>query len=81
MLLSGTILGKYTVEGLIGGGGFGLVYRATQRGPAGFVQEVALKTVHPSAEDGLATLMREAQIIARLRHRPPTQATSAPAHC
>ncbi|MFZ5785402.1 MAG: serine/threonine-protein kinase, partial [Acidobacteriota bacterium] len=73
MIRPGTILGKYTVEGLIGGGGFGLVYRATQRGPAGFVQEVALKTVHPRAEDGLAALVREARIIAQLHHRNVVQ--------
>ncbi len=73
MIQAGTILGKYTVEGLIGGGGFGLVYRATQRGPAGFVQEVAIKTVHPGAGDGLAALVREARIIAQVHHRNVVQ--------
>jgi hypothetical protein len=71
-LAPGTELGKYTIEGLIGGGGFGLVYQATQRGPAGFVQQVALKMVRanvPRAHEALASLAWEAQIIARLRHR------------
>jgi len=70
MLAPGTELGKYTIQSLIGGGGFGFVYRATQRGPAGFAQEVALKTVRPSARpDALESLAREARIVARLRHR------------
>jgi predicted Ser/Thr protein kinase len=70
MLAPGTELGKYTIEGLIGQGGFGVVYRATQRGPAGFAQEVALKTVRPSARpEALAALAHEARVVARLRHR------------
>ena len=68
-LAPGTELGKYTIEGLIGGGGCGLVYRATQRGPAGFVQQVALKMVRTNRHEALASLAWEAQIVARLRHR------------
>jgi serine/threonine protein kinase len=68
-LAPGTELGKYTIEGLIGGGGFGLVYQATQRGPAGFAQQVALKMVRTNRPEALTSLAWEAQIIARLRHR------------
>ncbi|MEM8997524.1 MAG: serine/threonine-protein kinase, partial [Acidobacteriota bacterium] len=60
-------VGRYRVEGPLGAGGMGVVYR-------GFDPElrrpVALKRVHPAGTDGKAVrrLRREAQVLARLSH-------------
>ncbi len=66
------LLGKYTLEALLGSGGYGEVYRATQAGPGGFQRPVAIKLLRPSAtmsEQALQLFAREARVIASLQHR------------
>lgn len=73
MIQPGTVLlGKYTLEVLLGSGGYGEVYRATQLGPGGFARPVAIKLLRPSAtvsEQALQLFAREARVIASLQHR------------
>ena len=45
MLSEGTTIGRYIVEGHLGSGGMGSVYRARLVGPLGFDKEVALKVL------------------------------------
>ena len=62
------VAGRYRIEALIGQGGFGAVYRATQ---VNLGRTVALKVVLPellSQDDGLARFRREAQLAQRLTH-------------
>jgi serine/threonine protein kinase len=66
--LAGTRVGRYAVEGHLGGGGMGLVYRArdTQLG-----RPVALKFLPPHlsrSEEAEERFVREAQAAARLDH-------------
>jgi Tol biopolymer transport system component len=66
--LSGRVLGRYTIDGLIGAGGMGEVYRARD-GTLG--REVALKvlpSLFTSDADRLARLDREARMLAALSH-------------
>jgi serine/threonine-protein kinase len=66
------LLGKYTLESLLGSGGYGEVYRAIQQGPGGFQRPVAIKLLRPSAqvsEQALQLFAREARVIASLQHR------------
>jgi len=67
-LQTGTQLGPYQVQGLIGSGGMGEVYRArdTKLG-----RDVALKILHEIAaqdRDRLSRFAREAQVLASLNH-------------
>jgi len=68
-LLSGTSLDdRYDIEGVVGTGGMGAVYRARQRG---MEREVAIKVLHPHfATDPRAVkrFFREAQSASRLVH-------------
>ena len=68
MFTSGTRLGPYLVDGLIGRGGMGEVYRAHD---ARLKRDVALKVLPPSFvadADRLARFEREAQTLASLNH-------------
>ncbi len=68
-LLSGSTLDlRYDIEGVVGTGGMGTVYRARQRG---MEREVAVKVLHPRyAHDPRAVkrFFREAQAASRLIH-------------
>lgn len=57
----------FTLEGLLGQGGMGLVYRATQHRPR---RPVALKLLRPTAVSrrAMRRFEREAEILARLQH-------------
>ena len=57
--------GKFRIEELLGAGGYGRVYRATQL-PLG--RAVALKTISTVYEDGAARFVREASFAQRLEH-------------
>ncbi|HEY4003294.1 MAG TPA: serine/threonine-protein kinase [Candidatus Xenobia bacterium] len=67
-----TVAGRYVVEGLIGQGGMGLVYRARQIALGG--RRVAIKHINPAAfhpDDlsvALDTLKNEALVMASLSH-------------
>lgn len=63
----GTTLGKYTIQNLIGEGGMGMVYAATQESPQ---RSVALKVIRPAMlTEGAARRFRhEASLLARLQH-------------
>jgi serine/threonine-protein kinase len=68
---------RYWVEGLVGRGGFGAVYRARH---VHTKQLVALKVLRPSALSAGQTpnhLVREAQILATIRHRNIVQVFDA----
>jgi eukaryotic-like serine/threonine-protein kinase len=58
------ILGRFRVEGRIGSGGFGTVYRAWDER---LQRPVAVKVI--DREQGSPRVMREAQAVARLAHR------------
>jgi tetratricopeptide (TPR) repeat protein len=67
-LLEGTELGNYTVLGLVGSGGMGVVYRARQKG---LDRVVALKILNPRGTAGreeVERFFREARAAARLQH-------------
>ncbi|MEZ4425207.1 MAG: tetratricopeptide repeat protein [Gemmatimonadota bacterium] len=67
--VSGTRIGAYALEALIGRGGMGEVYRA-RRADAHYEQQVAIKLMRPG-RDTEALLRRfatERQILARLQH-------------
>src|SRR6185369_12596540 len=62
------VAGRYRVEGELGAGGMGYVYRATQ---LALRREVALKVLASgplASEAALARFEREAAAVARLRH-------------
>jgi serine/threonine-protein kinase len=64
--LQGAILaGRYRLEELLGEGGFGVVYRATQM-PLG--RAVAVKLMQPSFSDDGARFAQEAALAQRLEH-------------
>ena len=66
VLPPGTALGgRYQIEELLGSGGMGHVYRATDRELA---REVALKTMRVASEDMLARLRREVRLASRVTH-------------
>jgi predicted ATPase/serine/threonine protein kinase len=68
-LLGAVIDGKYRIDGLIGAGGMGAVYRATQ---IALARPTALKVVRGDylADDMIgARFKREALAVARLKHR------------
>src|SRR5690349_9876563 len=58
------VLGRYRILGVLGQGGMGIVYRASD--PAG--GEVAIKTVRSPHESDLGGLRREIAALWRLRH-------------
>ncbi len=62
------VAGRYRIEALVGEGGFGAVFRATQ---LNLGRTVALKVLLPhlvSNDDGLSRFRREAQLAQRLEH-------------
>jgi serine/threonine protein kinase len=68
LLTGSTLDDRYDIEGIVGTGGMGAVYRARQRG---MEREVAIKVLHPHfAADPRAVkrFFREAQSAARLVH-------------
>ena len=71
VLAKGDKVGRYTVDGKVGQGGMGLVYRATD---PQLHRDVALKLVRPDhvsgrgGEQHRARLLREARAMAQLRH-------------
>src|SRR6185369_2697553 len=68
LLLAGTTLGPYTIEGLLGSGGMGEVYRATD---ARLGRQVAIKVLpHQLAAEpaSLERFRREARAVAALSH-------------
>lgn len=73
-LPSGAIIGRYRIGELLGSGGMGLVYRATD---TVLERTVAVKALSPSLGDNsgqLERLVREAKILASLNH--PNVATA-----
>lgn len=62
---------RYAIEGRIGRGGFGAVYRARLLLDAGFEKDVALKVLHAEQAnpEQLARLGDEARLLAQVRHR------------
>ncbi len=66
-VMIGAKLGAFTIEGVLGRGGMGVVYRARQDSPR---REVALKVVHPGTLGGssLRRFAREAEMLGRLQH-------------
>jgi serine/threonine-protein kinase len=69
VLLSSRTVGKYAIETLIGSGGMGAVYRATNPDTRA---DVAVKLLHPGAAESeslRARFQREAEAVARLRTR------------
>jgi eukaryotic-like serine/threonine-protein kinase len=67
-LYPGTRIGVYEIEALIGEGGMGEVYRATD---TKLKRQVAIKVLPPSLAanpDRLARFQREAEVLASLNH-------------
>ncbi len=60
-------IGGYRIDGVLGEGGFGVVYRAEQASPR---RPVALKTIRPAltTSDAARRLQREARVLASLDH-------------
>lgn len=70
-LVGTVLLGRYRVVRELAKGGMGVVYLARAEGAVGFVKPVVIKLVlpeHASDERFLGMFVREAQILARLRH-------------
>jgi WD40 repeat protein len=67
--LIGRQVGHYEIEGVLGGGGMGIVYRAVRREP--YQQKVALKIIRPelAGPEVLRRFNLERQVLANLRHR------------
>src|SRR5436189_4621927 len=61
----GVRFGRYVVDGLLGSGGMGIVYRAHD---PELDRPVAIKIMKPAPGRAHARLLREGQTIARLRH-------------
>lgn len=60
------VIGNYRIEGVLGRGGMGTVYRARQASPD---REVALKVMHPTLSDrALWRFEFEGRLLARLQH-------------
>lgn len=66
-LPNGTIIGKYTIDKVLGVGGMGAVYRATQNKPH---RQVALKLIRPGvlSSKSIRRFDLEAEILGRLDH-------------
>jgi len=59
----------YTLEECLGRGGYGEVYRARQKGAAGFAQPVAIKRLRPGSPPNRArSFVDEAYVLSRLHH-------------
>src|SRR4051794_4453575 len=70
-VLGRVLLGRYRVVRELAKGGMGVVYLARAEGAVGFVKPVVIKLVlpeHASDDRFLAMFVREAQILAHLRH-------------
>ncbi len=67
-LTDGDALGPYTIEGVLGEGGFSIVYRATQSRP--IQRTVALKVIKPGMDTAqiLTRFEAERQTLARMQH-------------
>ncbi len=65
--LTGSTLGRFSIHNLLGTGGMGSVYEATDTATS---ERVALKVLrsHALSEHGAARLRREARTLSRLRH-------------
>ena len=63
----GLTIGQYTIKGIIGSGGMGTVYRASQKSPR---RTVAIKMMKEgiAAPQALRRFEFESQLLARLRH-------------
>jgi eukaryotic-like serine/threonine-protein kinase len=63
----GTVVGKYTIDKVLGVGGMGAVYRATQSKPN---RQVALKLIRPGvlSSKSIRRFDLEAEILGRLHH-------------
>src|SRR6516165_2521404 len=61
----GVQIGPYDIEGTLGEGGMGVVYRARNRATG---EAAALKTVRLPRPEHLASIRREIQRLERLRH-------------
>lgn len=63
----GDVLGRYRIEGILGAGGMGVVYRARQDRPA---REVALKVIGPglASARSIRRFELEAEVLGRLQH-------------
>jgi len=64
--------GDYTITGLLGAGGMGVVYRARQLHPA---RDVAIKALHPSivSHSMLRRFRQEAELLGRVQHQSIAQ--------
>jgi serine/threonine protein kinase len=70
-LIGSVLLGRYRVVRELAKGGMGVVYLARAEGAVGFVKPVVIKLIlaeHASDERFLSMFVREAQILAHLRH-------------
>lgn len=61
----GSTIGQFTIDGVLGAGGMGVVYSATDNT---LQRQVAIKLVHSPGTEIRARLQREAQAMAKLRH-------------
>ena len=69
LLATGTVLGEYRIDGLLGSGGMGVVYRATQLSDG---LAVAVKVLRPEVvhrdRNALGRFHREAELLAGVAH-------------
>ena len=64
-LATGQVFGRYTIERVLGEGGMGRVYRASD---TKLLRRVALKVLHSADDDeGAALILREARAAAAIQ--------------